>query len=342
MAETRRIVNNNETVDPAVSGVANGRKARAGASGRPKTARPSTKPRAAGGAARAPGDAEAMKEHLRFLFGGLERHPEWKRGLIEVGTLDRVRFFKLTEIDAAVAYAMKRTGRREKIYVHMGLIDPDHEKVQAVARGETRGHVGHDAVLCWPVVWADADHMTRPDTVNITELGEKFGLPRDKARRLLIAAGIRRDHHRQYPRADAEAALAAATDPARAAGNHAAGRGSLDDLTPASGAAYAGRLDSLADAKAAAERARARKIELEVQAREGALVPRAAVTDALVDVVTSLRNSLLALGDKIAPSLAGLAPDDIADTLREAMRDELAAFADIDKFIETEVLGGVR
>lgn len=177
--------------------------------------------------------------------------------------------------------------------------------------------------------------------IGITALAERFGIDAQTARRRLTAAGVTRDMHRWYSEVKAVAALTAACDVATTVGARLTGAGSLDDVTN-HGSSPVGRLDALADAKAAAERARARKIELEVQAREGALVPRTAVTDALVDVVTSLRNSLLALGDKIAPSLAGLAPDDIADTIREAMRDELAAFADIDRFIETEVLGGVR
>lgn len=90
---------------------------------------------------------------LTYMFGGLENTP-YGNGRIEVGsTAGECRFFKLSQFDKAAAYVVERTRRGEKTYVHCGLIKHDGEKVRLLNGTHSKGR----DVLCWPVIWGEAD-----------------------------------------------------------------------------------------------------------------------------------------------------------------------------------------
>ena len=96
--------------------------------------------------------------HLGFMFGGLDKTP-YKNGRIEVGsTAGECQFFKLSEFDKIAEYVVERTRVGEKTYIHAGLIKPDGEKVALAARGSRGSHSKGRDVMCWPVIWGEADH----------------------------------------------------------------------------------------------------------------------------------------------------------------------------------------
>ena len=103
-------------------------------------------------------DEKTMLAHLQYMFGGLENHELYSDGLMEVGTLEEVRFFPLNKMEKAARYAVRRTEQGSKVYVHCGLIKSTSAKVVAQREGRPTGHSGADGVLCWPVLWGEADH----------------------------------------------------------------------------------------------------------------------------------------------------------------------------------------
>ena len=103
-------------------------------------------------------------------------------------------------------------------------------------------------------------------------------------------------------------------DPAMSAGNRLAGR--------AEGAS-SDAIVTLANAKALAESARARKLQLEVSQKEGRLVSREEVESNARNFATFIRSAFLGLGPSIAPKLIGKDADQIshivdADVLNRA------------------------
>ena len=154
-------------------------------------------------------DRETMLKHLVHLFGGLEDDPRYCDGRVEISSMTRVkrrhegkittetqnraRFFRLTELEAAVDYALQRTAKGEKIYVHVGLLRPDYKKIvahdNAIARNELPlvGHSGGDGVLCWPSLWGEADH------VHLDHARTLRGEDRNAARRKAFG-DVARDH----------------------------------------------------------------------------------------------------------------------------------------------------
>ena len=163
-----------------------------------------------------------------------------------------------------------------------------------------------------------------PERAGITELAEAANIARDRAARILREAGIVRDKLRRYPREKSLAALQAAVDPSRAAGHHLTGLGS--DASNIN-------LNELATARTDAERARARKLQLDVQEREGSLISKAAAIEGATDFTTYLRNGLLSIGDKVATKCVAKSADAIAAIVNEAIRDALAVLSDEGNFI---------
>jgi AAA domain len=103
-------------------------------------------------------DRSAVCKQLEFMFGGLDQ-TQYAGGKIEVGSPGgECRFFGLNEFDSISEYVVERTLRREKTYIHAGLIRPDGEKVLKAALGAPAGHSKSTDVMCWPVLWGEADH----------------------------------------------------------------------------------------------------------------------------------------------------------------------------------------
>jgi hypothetical protein len=163
---------------------------------------------------------------------------------------------------------------------------------------------------------------------NITQLAHVLNMNRAEAKRILEIAKIKRDARaREYPTAIALAALVAFTDSSKSSGAQLNGMGSGYENS---------NLNALADARASAEKARARKVELEVSQKEGKLVSKQAVVTAATDFATLLRNGLLGLGSRIATRCAGRTQDEIANIIEDALRDALEELSDLDAYLLSE------
>lgn len=103
-------------------------------------------------------DPAQTVRQLRYLFGGLERHPEYKNGRIEVTNGKEARFFKLTELDRVAKAVAIWTRDGKKSYFNAGLIRPDYEKVRRFDAGEPVGHSSAEGILCRPLIWFECDH----------------------------------------------------------------------------------------------------------------------------------------------------------------------------------------
>jgi phage terminase Nu1 subunit (DNA packaging protein) len=160
----------------------------------------------------------------------------------------------------------------------------------------------------------------------ITELAEVAGLSRPRAKQILNVAQIKRDKYRKYPTQRALEALFAFKDASRSSGHALAGLGNID-------APQTDHMQSLAAARATAENARARKLELEVGVKEGKLIARADVETAALNFATILRNSLLGLPSRLCTTLVGRDADAIEIILADALRDALSNASDLDNYI---------
>ncbi|AND90506.1 bll5319 [Bradyrhizobium diazoefficiens USDA 110] len=122
-------------------------------------------------------------------------------------------------------------------------------------------------------------------------------------------------------------------DPARVIGHTTNGRGER---------AHSAVIDTLAEAKAHAERLRARKIELLNAKLEGSLIPREAVTATGARILSEARTALLSLGHRLAAKVAGKTDTrEIARIVENEVRDVLGALASDDRFfaeLEAEAL----
>lgn len=122
-------------------------------------------------------------------------------------------------------------------------------------------------------------------------------------------------------------------DPARVIGHAANGRGEGGHSTVT---------DTLAEAKAHAERLRARKIELLNAKLEGSLIPREAVTATGARILAEARTALMSLGHRLAPRVAGKTDTrEIARIVENEVRDVLGGLANDDRFfaeLEAEAL----
>jgi hypothetical protein len=171
------------------------------------------------------------------------------------------------------------------------------------------------------------DHDLGPRS-NITQLAHVLNMNRAEAKRILEIAKIKRDARaREYPTEIALAALVAFTDSSKASGQQLNGMGSGYENS---------NLNALADARASAEKARARKVILEVEQKEGRLVSKQAVVTAATDFATHLRNGLLGLGARICTKCVGRDADEISDIIETAIADALADLSDADSYLLTE------
>lgn len=122
-------------------------------------------------------------------------------------------------------------------------------------------------------------------------------------------------------------------DPARIIGHATNGRGE---------GGHHAVTDTLAEAKAHAERLRARKIELQNAQLEGSLISREAVTVTGQRILAEARTALLSLGHRLAPKVAGKTDTrEIAGIVETEVRDVLGALADDKRFfadLEAETL----
>ena len=100
-------------------------------------------------------DTTTARAHLQFMFGGLDQIESYRGAWIEIGTgQGRARYFRLRDLDKAVAFAEAQTSSGHKIYVSTGLIRADYEK----AVTQAGGHADAGAILCRPVLWGECDH----------------------------------------------------------------------------------------------------------------------------------------------------------------------------------------
>ncbi|MGY4289168.1 hypothetical protein ACVWXO_008388 [Bradyrhizobium sp. LM2.7] len=122
-------------------------------------------------------------------------------------------------------------------------------------------------------------------------------------------------------------------DPARVIGHATNGRGEGGNSAVT---------NTLAEAKAHAERLRARKIELQNAQLEGSLISRDAVTATGKRILAEARTALLSLGHRLAPKVAGKTDTrEIARIVETEVRDVLGALADDKRFfadLEAETL----
>lgn len=173
--------------------------------------------------------------------------------------------------------------------------------------------------------------MGRPKGI-IREIADEAGLNQATVRRALITAGL----SEQQCEADFKSAVetvAALADADRVLGHATNGRGA---------GGHSNVTDALAEAKAHAERLRARKLEIENAKAEGRLVDRDAVTVTGARIIADVRTALLSLGHRVAAKVAGKTDTrEIARIVETEVRDVLGALADEAKFfaaLEAEAL----
>ena len=162
------------------------------------------------------------------------------------------------------------------------------------------------------------------ERLNCTDLATEFRMSNGRAANLLRQAGIERDGRKLYDADDAREVLRAAIDPSRAAGNRIAGRGNVSPSP---------EISELASVRVGTERARARKLELEVALKSNQLVSRVAANEAAIDFATHVRNGFLGLAPKIAAKLVGKSCDDITSILDAAVRETLVTLSDVDNWV---------
>ena len=115
-------------------------------------------------------------------------------------------------------------------------------------------------------------------------------------------------------------------DTARVIGHAANGRGE---------GGYGTATDAFAEAKAHAERLRARKIELQNAQLEGELISRKAVTETGARIIADVRTALLSLGYRLAEKVADKTDvREIARIAETEIRDVLGVLADETRFFE--------
>ncbi|MEW6395297.1 MAG: hypothetical protein AB1582_12170 [Pseudomonadota bacterium] len=162
----------------------------------------------------------------------------------------------------------------------------------------------------------------------IQKIADVCGADHQSVRRALDRAGIAIDSE-NFNFDDAVAAVREIADPARLVG-HAATR-----VTESGGSA-------MREARIRSEELKARRLEIENQKAEGALVSREAVTDTGARIIAEARTALLSLGYRLAEKVAGKSDTrEIARIVESEVRDVLGALADEDRFfaaLEAEAL----
>ena len=162
---------------------------------------------------------------------------------------------------------------------------------------------------------------SEPRRARITDIAAATNINRQRAAQILKAAGMRKDTGGTFLREKAIETINAIKDPALVVGNRAAGR--------ASGAS-SDAVATLAASKALAEQFRAKKLELEIQQREGKLVPREEVETNARNFATFIRSAFLGMGPSIAPRLVGKSADEISNLIDADVRTILERLANVD------------
>ncbi len=164
-----------------------------------------------------------------------------------------------------------------------------------------------------------------PERAGVSLLADDLGMNRGRVSQLLRAAKLRKDAAGRYDAKAAVEILQASLDTATATGIALAGRG-----------ADAGgneQINSLASAKAAAEKLRAEKLRLEIEKTQGKLIDRAAVEQAARDIGAHIRLGLSGVASKVAPLVVGKNADEAFAVIDEAIHDALAKTADLDSYL---------
>lgn len=166
--------------------------------------------------------------------------------------------------------------------------------------------------------------MSRPRGT-IRKIADETGLDQATVRRALAACDItERQAGADFARA--VETVKAWADSDRVLGHAASGRGEGGDSS---------RTSALAEAKAQAERFRARKLELQNAQLEGSLISREAVTATGARIFAEARTALLSLGHRLASKVAGKTDTrEIARIVESEVRDVLSVLADETIFFE--------
>lgn len=127
----------------------------------------------------------------------------------------------------------------------------------------------------------------------IQKLADETGVNQATVRRALIAAGLN-DKTATFDQA--LPIVRAVADADRILGHAASGRGAGGD---------AGNINPYAAAKAQAEAARARKLEIQNDRAEGKLIDRDTVTETGTHIIATARTALLSLGYRLAEKVVG-------------------------------------
>jgi hypothetical protein len=166
-------------------------------------------------------------------------------------------------------------------------------------------------------VIAEDENMGRPKGA-ISRIAEELDVDQKTVRRALEAAGM----SQEQAEADFNAAVEAAKpfiDHERVVG-HQATRATTNP--------------AIRDARSRVEELKAQKLALEIAVTERRLVDREAVTETGVRIISAVRTSLLALGYRLAPKVAGKTDTrDIARIVEQEVRDVLGVLADEDRFL---------
>jgi hypothetical protein len=152
----------------------------------------------------------------------------------------------------------------------------------------------------------------------IQKIADVCGVDHKTVRNALESAGLKAGRG-GFDFAAAVAAVGAIADPARVAG-HAVTRGG-------------GNGTALGDARARHEALKARRLEIENEKAEGALISRDAVTATVVHITATARTALLSLGYRLAEKVAGKTDvKEITRLIEAEVRDVLGVLADETKF----------
>lgn len=155
----------------------------------------------------------------------------------------------------------------------------------------------------------------------LSDCAERLGLAVRTVKRAAAKGQLKPDANGNYSLAALKAAVAKTTDPGKVAGHSVLGRGSFDP---------GNRFTALADARADAERARARKLTLAAEQAEGNLIARQQVRSAAENVVIKARAAFLSLGQRVAPKIVGETDERrIVQIVEDEARSILGGLADL-------------
>jgi hypothetical protein len=162
--------------------------------------------------------------------------------------------------------------------------------------------------------------MTKRGTIQ--KIADETGVNQKTVRRALEAAGL---DAKTVTFEQALPIVNAIADADRVLGHAASGRGEGGDTS---------NISPYAAAKAQAELARAKKLEIQNAKAEGKLIDRDAVTETAIHIATTARTALLSLGYRLAEQVAGKTDlAQIAGIIESEVRTMLGELADESRFI---------